>query len=175
VSHCVTVWQIHRCHFCETRHTCHKYQYHVTLVIKCVKEGVLVTDFNKVLGGGDKSDSKAFGDYFVVSRRQKGADWVALLATVVCFFRIWRGQFVFPSCACLESVFLPFLLGQSSCILLQDHLDEALVCIGWTCHLGPFWGITANLCLHSSTHTKDAKASAITTCATAPPLISFPL
>jgi hypothetical protein len=41
------------------------------LVIKCVKEGVLVTDFNKVLGGGEKSDSKAFGDFFVVSRRQK--------------------------------------------------------------------------------------------------------
>jgi hypothetical protein len=71
VSHCVTVWQIHRCHFCETRPTCHKYQYHVTLVIKCVKECVLVIDFNKVLGGGEKSDSKAFGDYFVVSRRQK--------------------------------------------------------------------------------------------------------
>jgi hypothetical protein len=71
VSHCVTVWQIYGFHFCETRHTCHKYQYNVTLVIKCVKEGALVTDFNKVLVGGEKSDSKAFGDYFVVSRRQK--------------------------------------------------------------------------------------------------------
>jgi hypothetical protein len=54
VSHCDTVWQIHGCHFCETCHTCHKYQYHVTLVIKCVKEGVLVTNFNKVLGVGRK-------------------------------------------------------------------------------------------------------------------------
>jgi hypothetical protein len=71
VSHSVTVWQIHECYFFETRHTCHKYQYHVTLVIKCVKEGVLVTDFNKVLGGWVESDAKAFGNYFVVSRRQK--------------------------------------------------------------------------------------------------------
>jgi hypothetical protein len=71
VSHCITVWNIHGCHYCDTRHNCHKYQYHVTLVIKCVKGGVLVTDFNKVLGGGLKSDSKAFGDYFVVSQGKK--------------------------------------------------------------------------------------------------------
>jgi hypothetical protein len=52
---------------------------HVTLVtnIKCVLGGVKVTDFNKVQDRGEewvgwlKNDSKAFGDYFVVSRRQK--------------------------------------------------------------------------------------------------------
>jgi hypothetical protein len=106
---------------------------------------------------------------------KKGQIWVVLLATVVCIFRIWRRQFFLLYCACPESVFLPFLPGQSSCILLQDHLEHTLACIGWDCHLGPFWGITANLCLHSSTHTTDAKASAITTSATAPLLISFPL
>jgi hypothetical protein len=37
---------------------------------------LLVTDFNKVWGEGGwgKSDSKAFGDYFVVSQRQKSID-----------------------------------------------------------------------------------------------------
>jgi hypothetical protein len=66
VSHCVTVWYIHGCHFWDTCHTCQKYQDHVLLVIICVIGGVLVTNFNKVLKvwwGGSKSGFKAFGDY----------------------------------------------------------------------------------------------------------------
>jgi hypothetical protein len=46
----------------------------VSIVIKCVIGSLLVTDLNKVQEGrveGSKSDSKAFGDYFVVSQRQK--------------------------------------------------------------------------------------------------------
>jgi hypothetical protein len=65
----------------------------VTLVIKCVKEGVLVTDFNKFLGGGDKSDSKAFGDYFVVRRRQKSL-W--LQKEKIVRFHLFR-QIIFRS------------------------------------------------------------------------------
>jgi hypothetical protein len=46
---------------CVMCHTCHKRQCHVSLVKKCVKGDLWVTDFTKVWGGGSKSDSKAFG------------------------------------------------------------------------------------------------------------------
>jgi hypothetical protein len=71
---------------------------HVTLVtnIKCVLGGVKVTDFNKVQDrreewvGWLKNDSKAFGDYFVVSRRQKmkafkDMYWLRRSASAPCF------------------------------------------------------------------------------------------
>jgi hypothetical protein len=40
----------HECHTCDICHTCHKYQNQVSLVIKCVIGGLLVTDFNQVWG-----------------------------------------------------------------------------------------------------------------------------
>jgi hypothetical protein len=111
----------------------------------------------------------------VHSQIEKGADLGHVVGDCRLYFQDLVQAIFFLPCACLESVFLPFLPGQSGCILLQDHLEQAFACIGWICHLGPFWGITANPCLHSSTHTTDLKASAITTSATTPPLISFPL
>jgi hypothetical protein len=44
------VLQYHIVSQCDTFMDVTKYQYHVTLVIKCVKGGHLVTDLNKVLG-----------------------------------------------------------------------------------------------------------------------------
>jgi hypothetical protein len=49
VSHCVT------CYGC---HTCDKYHCRVSLVIKCVVGGLLVTDFNDIGGGGGESQFK---------------------------------------------------------------------------------------------------------------------
>jgi hypothetical protein len=68
VSQCDTC---HECHNCDMCHTCHKYQCHVSLVIQCVIVGHLETDIIKVWAGWVKSGFNAFGDYFVVSRRQK--------------------------------------------------------------------------------------------------------
>jgi hypothetical protein len=48
-------------------HTCHKYHCNVSLVIKCVIEDSLVTNFNKVRWVGQKSAFKAEG--------KKLADW----------------------------------------------------------------------------------------------------
>jgi hypothetical protein len=46
VSQCDTVMD--GCHHCDKCHTCHKYHCHVSLVIKCVVGGLLVTDFKQV-------------------------------------------------------------------------------------------------------------------------------
>jgi hypothetical protein len=64
VSHCVAVC-----------YTSHKYHCRVSLVTKCVLKRPFSNRFKKVWGGrgGERSnsDSKAFGDYYVVSRWQK--------------------------------------------------------------------------------------------------------
>jgi hypothetical protein len=49
------------CYTCLMCHTWHKYHSHVSLVIKCVIEDSLVSNFNKVRGWGAKSAFKAFG------------------------------------------------------------------------------------------------------------------
>jgi hypothetical protein len=53
-------------------HTCHKYHLYVSLVIKCVIGGSLVTNFNQVQGGCQKVKSRPLADSFAVGRRQKG-------------------------------------------------------------------------------------------------------
>jgi hypothetical protein len=55
----------HVCHTCNLCHTCRKSHCHVSLDIKCVTGGLLVTDFNKVWGGVEKVIPRPSADYFV--------------------------------------------------------------------------------------------------------------
>jgi hypothetical protein len=62
LCHRVTLSQcdtLHGCHTCATCHTCHIYHCHVSLDIKSVIRGLLVSDFNEVEGVGESCLPKA--------------------------------------------------------------------------------------------------------------------
>jgi hypothetical protein len=52
-------------------HNCHIYHWHVSMIIKCVIRGLLVSDFNKVRRGGQQVLSRPSADSFAVGQRQK--------------------------------------------------------------------------------------------------------
>jgi hypothetical protein len=66
----------HVCHSCDTHHMCHpcnRYHCHLSLFVKCVIEGLVVTNFNKVRGGeGQKVLSRPSADSLAVGQKQKG-------------------------------------------------------------------------------------------------------
>jgi hypothetical protein len=74
----------------------------------------------------------------VHSQVGKRGIWLVLLATAVCIFlralNVHNGvdATILIMFFRQHSAFPPPLAGQSGCILLQDHLEQALMCIAWT-------------------------------------------